>query len=65
MGLVLGVILAVLLNMFLVANLDYEKLSLVPSVVVVAATAAISLLAVVLPARQANSVDPAQATRAT
>ncbi len=65
MGLVLGVILAVLLNMFLVANLDYEKLSLMPSAVVVAATAAISLLAVVLPASQANSVDPAQATRTT
>lgn len=64
-GVVVGVVLAVSLNVFMVRNLDYAKLSVLPSTIVVFATVGVSMLSVALPARQANSVDPAQATRAT
>lgn len=64
-GVILGVVLAVSLNVFMVRNLDYAKLSVLPSTFVVIATVSVSMLSVVLPARQANSVDPAQATRVT
>lgn len=62
-GIALGLPLAIGLNVYLVSGHDYEKLMIVPSVLIVIATLLVCLLAVVFPAKIVSRLDPALITR--
>lgn len=62
-GIGIGVPMAIGLNVYLVTNQEFEPLMAMPSALIVMATLAVCLLAVVFPAQQVSKLDPAQITR--
>ena len=63
-GILVGIPLAIGLNVFLVSAFSYEKLGFVPSAFIVVSTLLICMFAVVFPAKKISELDPALVTRA-